>query len=215
MSANHKIFSIRKTGFLIDSQSIQAQIYPEIAETSCWIVTNSRYIKKVWEQINGVVQTKDMEFCHKCDRIHGLCANPNHIFLGTHKDNVEDMKRKNRQPKGSTRESALKAIETKRRNGTLYEIAKRVRQIKKQRGTDRIAGIKSAETKRKNGTLYEIAKRIANIKREKGVEFCSKATVLKIFETKRKNGTFKLSIETKKKISESAKARWKLTKLNA
>lgn len=33
--------------------------------------------------------------CHKCDR--GLCINPDHLFLGTHKDNVRDKINKNRQ----------------------------------------------------------------------------------------------------------------------
>ena len=33
--------------------------------------------------------------CHHCDNY--ICVNPNHLFIGTHQDNYDDMRNKNRQ----------------------------------------------------------------------------------------------------------------------
>lgn len=48
-----------------------------------------------YEITNGPIP-KGLLGCHKCDNT--LCVNPDHIFIGTQKDNLEDMRRKGRQP---------------------------------------------------------------------------------------------------------------------
>lgn len=57
---------------------------------------NGKYIKVhrlVWSLKNGEIPIK-MEVCHHCD--NPSCFNPKHLFLGTHTDNMQDMKTKGR-----------------------------------------------------------------------------------------------------------------------
>lgn len=49
----------------------------------------------VWEMVKGEIP-KGLLCCHSCDVRH--CVNPSHIWLGTQKENIQDMVRKGRKP---------------------------------------------------------------------------------------------------------------------
>jgi len=82
-----------------------------------------------WEFWNNKKIPKGMFACHKCD--NPACCNPNHIFIGTPKENSEDMVRKNRQVSGErhwcsklTKEQVSKIKEMRNNGETLTAIGK-------------------------------------------------------------------------------------------
>lgn len=103
-----------------------------------------RYAHRVaWEKAYGPIP-KGMNVCHHCD--NRSCINPDHLFLGTQKDNVDDMLKKGRG-KGFTKGHKRAVGELHGRTKLTNEQVKEIKEILKK---DQSYGIKIKLAKRYN-----------------------------------------------------------------
>ena len=100
---------------MLINSNIISRFWSKVNKTdSCWLWTagterrgyghywlNGKTIKAhrySYSLTNGPIPS-NMVICHTCD--NPSCVNPDHLFLGTTLDNIQDRQSKNRQAKGS------------------------------------------------------------------------------------------------------------------
>ena len=124
----------------ITKDRIEAKV-EKIPEAGCWVWMGATQVRGYGEILSSNRKMlahrasyeafvgpipKGMYVCHACDNVY--CVNPNHLFLGTQKQNLQDMAAKGRSTRGE-RNPQAKLTEEKVRairssNSTSSELAK-------------------------------------------------------------------------------------------
>ncbi len=115
------------------------------SENGCWewigrmrddgygMISGSRAHRVSFELVNGPIP-HGLHICHRCD--NRRCVNPDHLFAGTDKQNMQDALIKNRLPLGSRRPNAKRTDEDIRRMRALRSEGHTYAEIAHLTGTD-------------------------------------------------------------------------------
>lgn len=94
-----------------------------VTESGCWLWTagvdrdgygrmcinkSAALAHRISAEIHGILIDSSMNVCHKCDV--PSCVNPDHLFVGTHKENMMDRDKKGRVSAKLTKKQVLKIL---------------------------------------------------------------------------------------------------------
>jgi hypothetical protein len=100
------------TSLFISKERIENKV-ERIPEGGCWVWMGTTTVRGYGQLIKDTKKLsahrasyeafvgpipKGINVCHTCDNVS--CVNPNHLFLGTQKQNLQDMARKGRSTRG-------------------------------------------------------------------------------------------------------------------
>lgn len=121
------------TNYISEIERFLSKIDKSNSPDGCWIWTAQRAgwknkYGRFWVQHDKAIRAHRYSFqhfcgdiphgfevCHKCDNM--LCVNPDHLYLGTHQENVQDCVRKGRSGLAKLTPEQVLDIRQKRKSG--------------------------------------------------------------------------------------------------